>query len=502
MVRQAKRKFFMRPSRGDCSDIKTNDRPRIGSSDATPGVADSSPPGSRGARAAASAVAALMGFYLLASVYDWSRPASPHLRLPRAEAVANDEPQYILMATSLVRDHDLDLQDDYARVAEGGDDAGAVAAGKALVHHTFILDPAGGGSVLWARARRLPETGAGGSPGFSVLPGAPAYASFPGAVERPAHPPAVSAVVAGVAAVLALASRGAVGVEATFALVNLALGALAILATYWAGRALLPPAAAASTAALLAGASPWLWYGQLLLVEPAASLLLVLGLGAVLRRRPIVAGLMAVGAFWIKPPFVVAGLAWIIIQAVAGRRRDAVAIAGTCLLGGLGLLAFNLWMARTPFVSGNEGFVAASGVSSAVGTLVEPGEGLLVFVPWVLPTVLLAAGLLGGRSRRADLAPILLPALLYYPIVSSHQSLGGYGGPRYWIPMMPMLAIAAGYVFLARPGRPARTSLAATVALAAAINLASATCIRSVMNFSPHVVFRDVLFRDAIRALR
>jgi hypothetical protein len=171
-------------------------------------------------------------------------------------------------------------------------------------------------------------------------------------------------------------------------------------------------------------------------------------------------------------------------------------MAATCLLGRVGLLAFNLWMTRTPFVAGNEGFVAASGVSTALETLIAPGQGLLVFVPWVLPTVLLAAGLLRGGSRRAELAYLLLPAL-YYPTILSRHSLGGDGGPRYSIPVMPLFAIAAGYVFFARPGRPERASIVATVALAAAINRASATCIRPVMNLSPHIVFRD-----AIRALR
>jgi hypothetical protein len=443
----------------------------------------------RGSCGAYFALIIIIMIYIMLSCIDLSQSGLLRVRLPRA--LGGDEPHYVLIASSVAYDHDFDLGNDYERVAAGRADAGLALAGQVLDHHTVVLDPGGAGSILWQRTR-VAEAGRSGV--FRLLPGAPGYASSPIAVERPAHPPALSAAVGVVAAAVAWLSGRHVDVEAVFALVNLAAGAAAIMATYGAGRAVLPPWGAVLACAILTLASPWLAYGQLLFSETAAGLLLVLALGAILREAPVSAGVFSAGAFWIKPPFVCAGLAWIVYLAVARRPAQAARMAAVCTLGGVALVLFNFWLARTPFVSGAEGFVPARGVWTALMTLVSPGHGLLVFAPWVLPTFIVGALLLREPAHRGVIVALLLPAVLYYPVVSSHRSLGGYGyGPRYWVAMMPILAIAACYCVRARATRSVLGSMVLTVALAAVASLTSVPCVRSVMNLSPHVALRRVV---------
>ena len=381
------------------------------------------------------------------------------------------------------------------RRLRGGPDAGNKAAGHYLDHHTFILNPDGADSVLWLSTRMIPPSDAeAASTPWQLKPGAVPYASSPRAVERPAHPPAFSAVVGGVATLATLIWGDGVSVEKTFAIVNVAFGVLAILATYWAGRAVMPPAGAAAACAILTAASPWLEYGQLIFSEQATGLLLALGLGAVLRRWPVLAGLLVTGAFWIKPPFVCAGFAWTIYLLAIRERAAAIRMTAVCTLGGIALLVFNLWMARTPFVSGAGGFVLASGLRTAYETLFSPWSGLFVYAPWVLPTLVLGAVLLRDATHRPLIMALLLPAMVYYPVVSSCDWVGGYGyGPRYWIPMMPLFAIAATYTVRVRPGRLTLAAMIIAVALGAVVNLTSATCVRSIANLSPHVVLRQAI---------
>ena len=52
--------------------------------------------------------------------------AAPPLRLGLPRVFSGDEPHYLVMLNSLLRDGDLDLANNYQAVAAGGDDDGLV----------------------------------------------------------------------------------------------------------------------------------------------------------------------------------------------------------------------------------------------------------------------------------------------------------------------------------------------------------------------------------------
>ena len=368
---------------------------------------------------------------------DWQVRHSP------SQAVSGDEPHYLLVISSLLFDQDLQLRDDYVRVARGSPEAGMRFRGVALDHHTLVSDPSSRQTRYW---HDVFDTGApvlseGRPVGFhqrdSRFPAGPDYE------ETSSHPVAFPALVA---LLLAPFSPTPDHLERDVNRLQQLFCWLGALAVYFIGRrAGFSRRQAVAAAALLVLASPWLAYSRSFFSEPAIALMLTLGLWALQCGRPVAASMAVSLAMAMKPPFVLVGAAWLLSRLWARRWGEALRLAGGMLGGGVLLLAFNQWQSHVWLVSGAFGWVWARGLSGLHSTLLHPAYGLLMFVPWV-PLAL--GGLLEGRGRdggRPSLShDMALPLLAYLGVLSASAFTGGTCyGPRYWIAVMPWLALAA-----------------------------------------------------------
>lgn len=367
------------------------------------------------------------------------------LGLRRPAVASGDEPHYLLAINSLLRDQDLRLEQDYEQVAAGSSRAGERYRFRQLDHHTVLVWGNGKQAALWSRVydanRKRPcPTGrtwcrpfAMARPGL-VEPPAPAR-------ETPAHPPFYALVIA---ALLTPLPRSMT--EPAVGLANLGLAALTLLALYRCGRlASLPPRWAALAPALAGLASPLSVYAVGFFPESLAALFVTVGLGKRLRKQYARAALAVALAAAVKPALAVVGLAWAVERALA---RDRPGLAAMVSVGGacaLGLLLFNKTLLGQWVVAGYLGWTGRGGVvalRTGLAAWVDPAHGLLTFAPWMLIALL---PLLGGRPEDRGLRlGVGLPLLLLWLLVSAAGSLGGYCfGPRYFVPLIPALALAA-----------------------------------------------------------
>jgi hypothetical protein len=392
---------------------------------------------------------------------DWRlRPAS-------SQVISGDEPHYLLVIHSLLFDRDLQLKDDYVRIARGGLAAGRHFRGFPLDHHTLVFDPATGQTRFWHEVFDWGAALRVGGRQVGYLPRDPRSPPSPNYEETPSHPVAYPALVA---LLLAPFSPSPVDLELAVNRVQQLFCWLGALAVYLTGRrAGFSRLQAESAAVLLVLASPWLAYSRSFFSEPAIALMLTLGLWALQSGRPVAASLAVSLAMAIKPPFVLFGAAWILLRLIARRWGEALRLAvgmGTC---GLLLLAFNRWQFHVWLVSGSSHWAWASGLSGLWSTLLHPAYGLLVFVPW---TLLALGGLLGRRAPDGGHSSLTrdmgLPLALYLGVLSAMAYNGSACyGPRYWVAVMPWLALAA-IECARRWGRPVRWALGLT-ALAAVL---------------------------------
>lgn len=278
-------------------------------------------------------------------------------------AIAGDEPHYLMVINSILFDHDLDLRDDYARMDQGGLEAGARFQGDwVLDHQTIVVDRRTGKHAVWRplpreywammdilldRRRELkPLKRRLGPPEFAVIgrrvvPGADAY-------EVSLHPVAFPALIAAMIAPLRPAKAE---VEVYAAAAVTLLGWLGALVTYFVAlRAGLSRRWSLVAAGSLALASPWLAYSRSLFSEVPTGLALLLGLWAFACDWPAVAGLCVAASMAMKPPFMVVGVGFATELLIAKRWRSLFRFV--VVLGGLAavLFTFNYWLAREPLL--------------------------------------------------------------------------------------------------------------------------------------------------------
>lgn len=68
---------------------------------------------------------------------------------------SGDEPHYLLVTSSLVKDHDFDLNNNYFNVWQKGNDAGGNFAGQILDHHTVFVNKENKEVVFWDKIFQL-----------------------------------------------------------------------------------------------------------------------------------------------------------------------------------------------------------------------------------------------------------------------------------------------------------------------------------------------------------
>ena len=418
----------------------------------------------------------------------------PHegLEIVPTQANSGDEPHYLMVTNSLLFDHDFELTDDYQRVAQGGFEAGALFRGRRIQHHTMVVDRITGEhsklrypAFRWRNPdgtyheRMIPI-------GRHLVPEAEVY-------EVSSHPPAFPMLMA---AILAPFHPSPERVEPDFALAMVFMGWLGTILTYAIARRSGLAIPYALLAVVILFASPWLAYSRSFYSEIPIGLALSVALFAYISDMPILAAVGVGLATWIKPPFVVVGFGFMAEMLFARRWRDltwfSIVLSGSILA----MCLFHYWLARTfllppamnplPAEPGlqvyrsrpiiNEGFLSnlRTHLKWPFGHLMAFTPGLLWYAPWAV-FAFWAVGKARIRPRPGChlLAQISYPLFLYLLTLSligllSRGFTPGYSyGPRYWVPLMPFLAIAFADAFAAS-AKWTRWCMA-TVALAGAV---------------------------------
>ncbi len=384
---------------------------------------------------------------------EWTPGAGFSIVTP--QAARSDEPHYILLINSLLFDHDFELQDDYARVAQGGLDAGVRFQNVPLDRHTLLVNKRTGHHAF--ASIDSPD---------SVVPCDPEFILADDVYEVSAHPPGFSMLMA-----LAIAPfHPSVGdAEYYAALVLAIISWLGALMTFVAGRGVgMSRAKGMFAVALLIGASSWLAYSRSFFPEATIGLGLIVALWALTTDRPVVAGFGVAFAAILKPPLAVVGIGFIINEFRAGRRQNAIKLGLVMALCGAPMMVFNYWLAKTFVISGNSSWLRGASLKSIYDTFFEPGHALLYFIPWAIIAFIAIA-----RSFRSDapeaklLRQMALPLLLFLVLLScSGTGPGLCYGPRYWVPFLPWFALAT-IEDVSRARRPALVACGILVLIAA-----------------------------------
>jgi hypothetical protein len=362
-----------------------------------------------------------------------------------------DEPHYVLMITSLVRDGDLDLANNYTSVHNGGDDAGYQWKDTPdLDNHTAAV--IGGKRVVWEwvydyRGRK-PEEWAYDEGGRWVPPRFPGKEPFPpGVVQRSVHQPGVAFLLYPVLYPIRDRLTGSPGIESA----ALAAVGVFVAAGFWFTRWLFlglgaGPWRATGAAAVAILATPAWYYARTLFMEGITLALLAAAYAVYLRRGWAVgAGLLLAASLHFK-----AYLALLAVPIAADLlvRREWRGFVGFSLAVGAGVatvLAVNAYYYGGPFTPAQP-FAVGSFREGGYGLLLNTQYGLLPFCPAVYVAAVRWPHFFRTRPREA--AVLLAPVLLLFVLMAFYKEWDGrVYGPRYLVPIMPFL-----FVSLASPG--------------------------------------------------
>ena len=245
------------------------------------------------------------------------------------------------------------------------------------------------------------------------------------------------------------------------------------LFTRWLGVG----ASAAMLATLLLGLTTPLWvYAKSFMAEPLQALGVLLTVWGVLRVRdhPTWSWMVASGfllAVLVKPSMApLAGGAMAFLW--FGRLRGFFIVLGVAALAALPLLAYNVARFGTPLETGYGAQASAAGFSTPFwvgiyGLLLSSGKGLLWFAPvlWIAVSGARAMRQAGG-TRRAAFGTIVGLSVFALGFFGSFEHWAGDGsfGPRYLLPILPLLFVVV--AFALEHGSRARLRAAQWLALA------------------------------------
>ncbi|HLF57693.1 MAG TPA: hypothetical protein VI942_12700 [Thermoanaerobaculia bacterium] len=163
------------------------------------------------------------------------------------------------------------------------------------------------------------------------------------------------------------------------------------------------------------------------------------------RRRPIVLGLLAVAAFWVRPTnAIVAGAVALFVALRHRRALGALVATGAAGAAAYALLTRHLSGELLPtFVTHVPGlFGRTSTLEAAAGLLVSPLVGLLVFTPVLVAIAVLLATLGVPERFRAVSLWALAVVVAHYSMMARFGGWWGGGamGPRFFTEMVPLWA--------------------------------------------------------------
>ena len=399
----------------------------------------------------------------------------------------------MLVINSILFDHDLQIKEDYKRVHAGGLEAGAQFRGTRLWHHSIIVDDVTGERYRWmAPAFRWRNHDGSYHPWMIGI----AYHLVPEdeVSEISSHPVAYPALMA---AIIAPFRPRKDQVESYCGVAMVLFGWLGAILTYIIARRCGLTLSYAMIAVTVLLCSPWLAYSRSLFSEVPIGVALCLALLFYLAEMSTLSALAVALAIFMKPLFIVIGMGFA-IELASTRQWRALAKFSIVLGVSIGcLIGFNLWLARTallppplvapplpPGLPPTVGSFSGQGPQWSIqailgrvfGHLIASNYGLLGFAPWALFAfwAIARSRRIAGDSRD-QLAVIFYPVLFYILQLSmagltSGLTPGYCYGPRYWVPMLPWLAIAfAGLLQKSAPW--ARWSLASVAVIAAVISL-------------------------------
>jgi hypothetical protein len=356
------------------------------------------------------------------------------IRFVSPEVTSGDEPHYMVVISSILFDHDIRIDEDHERIAAGGYEAGARWKGRSFGGHSVLINQRTGAHALCHQDCAADEMKAvGGNKEDQIqVPAHPiAYPAFVALLAWPFHPDPAQ-------------------LEPLIGELQVLISIAGVLLAYFVARQSgLGARAAVGVALLLGFASSWLPYARSYFAESSIGLFLLLGYLALRVERPFFAGLAIGIATAMKSNFIVFGFAWIAERLLARRYREAFWLTVSTGLCGLAQVCANLILLKSPVTYGSAPWSSAHGLNSFTDTLVHPTQGLLLFIPWALIPFLwgMAAarrgqpsepGMLTRDARQQVIVPILL-CLLAYSVIG--WGPGFCYGPRYWIPVLPFMAL-------------------------------------------------------------
>jgi 4-amino-4-deoxy-L-arabinose transferase-like glycosyltransferase len=291
-----------------------------------------------------------------------------------------------------------------------------------------------------------------------------------------------------------------------------------VAATMALGRAVAGPAAGRLAGLFLAVTPLHVTQSHVVCTDVPLTLLVVLALLAAAHRRAVWSGALAGLAAGAKYPggLVALAPAWCGLRAAAagawrGDRRRALAGAGTLLLAAAAALAaftlaFPHWLADLEAIRARAAWerFANREVGNPVARLAPAGirgtpvlYQLAVLLPAALgiPLYLLALGGVvdGARRRHPHAATLLAFALPYFLFFATSRSVF----QRYYLPLVPLLAVAAAgaAVRLGRGGARRRAAGVALAVVAAGHGLALSASLVRHTGLRPQQALRQALER-------
>jgi hypothetical protein len=363
----------------------------------------------------------------------------------RPQVVGGDEPHYLVMINSLLRDGDFSLRNNYDAVHDGAGEAGRGFAHSAIDHHVTYYMP-NGERLVW---RELFEPNVfaytRGPDGLRVpIPQPGTDPSFTTAPEYPAHPIGMAVLLAPV--LFPFRSTELIEPLALFC------SALAVVASVFLFRRLLRELTRdtfAINAVLIAtflGTSIW-FYARALFTESFLLPCMVGAYAMAFAKRPLACGAFIAAAISMKPPMLILGapmglIFWMQHRAWRPLVPVAVRLAPLPAVSALVLLVSNAKMYGSPW-RGAYPYYVGSLAEGAKGLLFDGTKGLL----WLAPATLLAVvgWFFVAKKKPMHTAALLFGFVAFFILAAlwKYWDGGWCFGPRLIVPVIPLLMAGA-----------------------------------------------------------